>query len=182
MAKTFDNIDSFTYFENKVIVDGRDEIISTECPAMTNDGSQPLKAVLFTKGAPLFEETDEGLNEVEQSVYQYALDEYNAVIQAQEDYQNSSEGIAARELSEWKGDRAVTMHQMTVSYNGNTYQADELSQDRMARYITALTDDTTTVNWLDQANTEVALTKVDLKAILLLCVNKQNEVWNLNRP
>jgi len=74
------------------------------------------------------------------------------------------------------------MHQMTVSYNGNTYQADELSQDRMARYITALTDDTTTVNWLDQANTEVALTKVDLKAILLLCVNKQNEVWNLNRP
>ena len=182
MAKTFDNIDSFTYFENKVIVDGRDEIITTECPATTNDGSQPLKAVLFTKGAPLFEETDEGLNEVEQSVYQYALDEYNAVIQAQEDYQNSSEGIAARELSEWKGDRAVTMHQMTVSYNGKTYQADELSQDRMARYIVALTDDTTQVTWLDKSNVKVGLTRVDLKAILLLCVDKQNGVWNLNRP
>lgn len=182
MAKTFDNIDSFTYFDNKVIVDGRDEIISTECPAMTNDGNHPLKAVLFSKGTPLVEETATGVTEVDESVYQYALDEYNAVIQAQEDYQNSAEGIAARELSVWKGDRAVAMQGMTVTYNGKTYQADELSQDRMSRYIVALADDTTTVNWLDQANTEVALTRVDLKAILLLCVNKQSEVWNQNRP
>lgn len=182
MAKTFDNIDSFTYFETTVIVDGRDETITTACPAMTNDGSQPLKAVLFTRGAALVEETDTGISEIDQSVYQYALDEYNAVIQAQEDYQNSPEGIAENELAQWKADRDMTVQAMTVSYNGKTYQADETSQDRMSRYVTALTDDTTTVTWLDQSNTEVSLTRVDLRAILLLCVSRQNEVWNADRP
>lgn len=85
-------------------------------------------------------------------------------------------------LAVWKANRAQLVDNIEVIYNGVVYQGDEESQTRMARAIVALPDDTTTINWIAKDNTVNALTRVDLKLILLDAGNQQSAIWNAERP
>lgn len=85
-------------------------------------------------------------------------------------------------LAQWKVDRQTQVDNITVTYNSIVYQGDEVSQTRMSRAIVALPDDTTTIQWVANDNSIQSLTRVDLKAILVLSGNAQTAIWTAGRP
>ena len=84
------------------------------------------------------------------------------------------------ELNLWKQKREEKVQKIVVPYNGNIYQGDEKSQDRMSRAVNALTDGS--MPWTTATNAIVDLTKVDLKNILLLAGTEQSRIWHEGRP
>lgn len=85
-------------------------------------------------------------------------------------------------LADWKSERQTKVDNIEVIYNDVIYQGDEVSQTRMARAITSMTDDTVTIPWVAKDNSVYDLTRVDLKAILLDAGNQQSFIWNDGRP
>lgn len=85
-------------------------------------------------------------------------------------------------MIEWKIARQIKVDAIEVTYNDVVYQGDEKAQTRMARSITALPDDVTTVPWTAKDDTVHLLTKTDLRAILLDAGSQQSILWNDGRP
>ena len=68
-----------------------------------------------------------------------------------------------------------TLSKMTVEYNGNTFQSDDTSQNRLSRNLSVLGDEES-INWKTYDNEIVSLNKVDIKEILKLAALKYTEI------
>lgn len=77
---------------------------------------------------------------------------------------------------QFKLERQQKVNNIEVTYNGNIYQGDETSQNRMTRAILAMTD-TETIPWITKDNKNVNLSKVDLSAILKQVGIIQTSLW-----
>ena len=76
-----------------------------------------------------------------------------------------------------KYNRMTLVSEIEVTYQGIIYQGDETSQDRMSRAINGLPDNTATIYWKAKDNSSQELTRLDLKEILFLAVQKQTLIW-----
>ena len=90
--------------------------------------------------------------------------------------------ISISTYNEWKTARNDAVDNIEVTYNNVVYQGDEKSQDRMARAIIALHDNTTTIDWVAKDNSITPLTKIDLQSILVQAGSIQSQLWNAGRP
>jgi len=90
--------------------------------------------------------------------------------------------LLKQSITTWKQDRQQKVENIEVTYNNVVYQGDETSQTRMTKAITALPDDSTTIDWIAKDNSVQSLTRVDLKAILLDAGTQQSKIWNEGRP
>ena len=72
--------------------------------------------------------------------------------------------------------RDILVLTIEVTYNGNTYQGDEISQSRMSRAILSMTPEDT-IRWKTADNKEVVLTRSDLSEILRLAGQEQTRLW-----
>lgn len=77
----------------------------------------------------------------------------------------------------FKEERQRLVNSIEVEYQGNIYQGDELSQDRMSRAINGLPNDSSLILWKTKSNSTVNLTRVDLKEILFVAGEKQTLLW-----
>ena len=64
--------------------------------------------------------------------------------------------------------------------NGVVLSANEKAQERMARAVLALPDDTTTIKWVAADGTVAMLTKPDLQEALLLAGTETSSIWDLH--
>lgn len=89
----------------------------------------------------------------------------------------SEDPTLVREL--FKNDRALRVQSIVVEYNGNKFDGDEVSQNRMSRAVVGLghQPDGTTLPWVLSDNTVVEVTKEDLAAVLILAGQKQTDLW-----
>lgn len=102
------------------------------------------------------------------NVFNYYLDNTNKIIY------NTKNPIATR--LEFKKTRQQQVDNIEVTYNGNIYQGDETSQNRMTRAILAMTD-TEVIPWVTKDNKNVNLSKVDLSSILKQAGIIQTSLW-----
>jgi hypothetical protein len=72
--------------------------------------------------------------------------------------------------------RQKELNALTVTIDNNIFDADEDSQNRMSRAITAMSD-TDTIMWKLHDNTFGSITKEALKGVLLQAGIKQTELW-----
>lgn len=77
----------------------------------------------------------------------------------------------------FKEERQRLVNSIEVEYQGNIYQGDELSQDRISRAINGLPNDSSLILWKTKSNSTVNLTRVDLKEILFVAGEKQTLLW-----
>lgn len=84
--------------------------------------------------------------------------------------------VISSNIASWKANRKFLVSEIEVEYDGNIYQGDETSQDRMSRALNGLPDDGS-IYWRTKDNSKVSLTKVDLRQILYLAGQKQTEIW-----
>lgn len=82
----------------------------------------------------------------------------------------------AQALADAKRERAKAVDRLTVEVDGMVFDADEVSQQRVARSIVALDDDET-MPWVLYDNTIVQVNKSQLKQVLRLAGQKQCELW-----
>tara|TARA_R110000822_G_scaffold223908_1_gene357032 strand:+ start:2502 stop:2969 length:468 start_codon:yes stop_codon:yes gene_type:complete len=62
---------------------------------------------------------------------------------------------------------------------GNIYDVDENSQNRIARTLMCMTDDTDTVDWVMANNSTITITKVELQEAFNTAIAKLKTVWIL---
>jgi len=86
-----------------------------------------------------------------------------------------------KKIQKWKKERQKKVDNIEVTYDNVVYQGDELSQTRIARAITAMSD-SDSIDWIAKDNTIHKLTKDDLKAILLKASQEQAKLWVEGRP
>lgn len=113
------------------------------------------------------------------------LDLENPVIEYVDD-ENGNIYAVFRELTDndfteyskenFKKIRDDLVSKIVISYNNNSFQGDELSQSRMSRSITGMTEDDT-IRWKTSDNKEVVLTKTDLAEILRRAGQEQTRIW-----
>ena len=89
----------------------------------------------------------------------------------------TEEEIAAKELEKAKAERAEYVSKIVVEVDGMKFDGDETSQDRMARSVVALNDDSETVQWVLADNTIAQVTRVQLKQALRLAGEAQTAIW-----
>lgn len=85
-------------------------------------------------------------------------------------------GTEIRNKAKFKQARKELLENLVVEYMGVEYQADEVSQGRMARAITAMGDEDT-IEWVAKDNSVKVLSKVELKELLRLCGVEQTKLW-----
>ena len=81
----------------------------------------------------------------------------------------------------FKANRKILLDNLEITYNSVIYQADEVSQDRMARAIVAMETfpAETTINWVAKDNSIHSLTRADLQAMLGLAGIAQANIWTM---
>ena len=89
----------------------------------------------------------------------------------------TEEELAAKELEKAKAERAEIVSKIVVEVDGMKFDGDETSQDRMARSVVALNDDTETVQWVLADNTIAQVTRIQLKQALRLAGEAQTAIW-----
>ncbi len=81
-------------------------------------------------------------------------------------------------IKELKDKRDSLVDQIIVTIStGESLNGDEASQTRMTRAISALPDDTTTIDWIDANNAAVVLTKPKLLEALTLAGQEQTKIF-----
>lgn len=91
--------------------------------------------------------------------------------------EKTEEEINAEKLLMAKSERADYVSKIVVEVDGMKFDGDETSQDRMARSVVALNDDTETVQWVLADNTIAQVTRVQLKQALRLAGEAQTAIW-----
>ena len=83
----------------------------------------------------------------------------------------------------FKANRKILLDNLEITHDGVIYQADEVSQDRMARAIVAMETfpAETTINWVAKDNSIHSLTRADLQAMLGLAGIAQADIWVMNQ-
>lgn len=109
--------------------------------------------------------------------------EHPDMVTEEQPYEPTPEEIAAAELAEAKGERAEAVSQIVVTVDGMDFDGDEVSQERMARTITAATatgeDMSATTTWVLHDNTVATVTIQQLATALRLAGEKQTELWTI---
>lgn len=80
-----------------------------------------------------------------------------------------------------KTDRRIALQLSIVTVSGVDYQADETSQQRMARAVLVLNPGEQ-IDWTLADNTVAKVTREELQEALRLAVLKQTELWALDPP
>lgn len=91
--------------------------------------------------------------------------------------EKTADEIAIEEMIKAKSERADYVSKIVVEVDGMKFDGDETSQDRMARSVVALNDDTETVQWVLADNTIAQVTRVQLKQALRLAGEAQTSIW-----
>jgi hypothetical protein len=74
--------------------------------------------------------------------------------------------------------RSEAVKEIEIAYNGNNFQGDEKSQDRMSRAINSLGITGETITWITKDNVAVQLNATDLKNILYDACQAQSALWS----
>ena len=91
--------------------------------------------------------------------------------------EKTADEIAIEEMFKAKSERADYVSKIVVEVDGMKFDGDETSQDRMARSVVALNDDSETVQWVLADNTIAQVTRVQLKQALRLAGEAQTAIW-----
>lgn len=91
--------------------------------------------------------------------------------------EKTADEIAIEEMIKAKSERADYVSKIVVEVDGMKFDGDETSQDRMARSVVALNDDSETVQWVLADNTIAQVTRVQLKQALRLAGEAQTAIW-----
>jgi hypothetical protein len=91
--------------------------------------------------------------------------------------EKTADEIAIEEMIKAKSERADYVSKIVVEVDGMKFDGDETSQDRMARSVVALNDDSETVQWVLADNTVAQVTRVQLKQALRLAGEAQTAIW-----
>ena len=83
---------------------------------------------------------------------------------------------------EWKAERQQRVDAITVEVDGFIFDGDEVSQNRMARAVTAADQLTDTTPWTLHDNSVVTVTALQLKTACRLAGEAQTLIWNDGRP
>ncbi|MGS3129990.1 DUF4376 domain-containing protein [Aeromonas caviae] len=83
---------------------------------------------------------------------------------------------------EWKVERQQRVDAITVEVDGFIFDGDEVSQNRMARAVTAADQLTDTAPWTLHDNSVVTVTALQLKTACRLAGEAQTAIWNEGRP
>ncbi|MFQ2442250.1 DUF4376 domain-containing protein [Aeromonas caviae] len=83
---------------------------------------------------------------------------------------------------EWKAERQQMVDAITVEVDGFIFDGDEVSQNRMARAVTAADQLTDTTPWTLHDNSVVTVTALQLKTACRLAGEAQTLIWNDGRP
>lgn len=83
---------------------------------------------------------------------------------------------------EWKAERQQKIDAITVEVDGFIFDGDEVSQNRMARAVTAADQLTDTTPWTLHDNSVVTVTALQLKTACRLAGEAQTAIWNEGRP
>lgn len=89
----------------------------------------------------------------------------------------TEEEIIDKEFIENKKSRDEELKQLTVTYDNITVQADEVSQNRIARVISALPRKDSKVSWLDVDNNIVEVSKEQLEYLLREAIQLTEYIW-----
>ncbi len=84
--------------------------------------------------------------------------------------------------TEWKVERQKAVDAITVEVDGLVFDGNEVSQNRMARAVTAANTLTETIEWTMHDNSVAAVTVQQLKTACRLAVEAQTAIWNEGRP
>ena len=82
----------------------------------------------------------------------------------------------------WKTERQARVNTITVEVDGFIFDGDEVSQNRMARAVTAADQLTDTTPWTLHDNSVVLVTAQQLKTACRLASEAQTLIWNDGRP
>lgn len=96
--------------------------------------------------------------------------------------QYKADRLAKQTVTDWKTNRQTEVDNIEVNYNGIIYQGDEISQTRMARALSVMSDTDIFDGWVSKDNSLHSLTKADFIAILKTAGAKQSAIWNAGRP
>lgn len=96
--------------------------------------------------------------------------------------QYEADQLAKQTILQWKTNRQNEVDKIEVNYNGIIYQGDEVSQTRMARALSVMSDTDIFDGWVAKDNSLHSLTKADFIAILKTAGAKQSVIWNAGRP
>lgn len=95
----------------------------------------------------------------------------------------TDEELAAEELAQAKAERATAVSKITVTVDGMTFDGDEVSQERMARTITAAVatgeDMSATTTWVLADNTVAQVSMQQLAQALRAAGEAQTEFWTI---
>lgn len=91
--------------------------------------------------------------------------------------EKTADEVAIEEIIKAKTERADYVSKIVVEVDGMKFDGDETSQDRMARSVVALNDDSETVQWVLADNTIAQVTRVQLKQALRLAGEAQTAIW-----
>lgn len=83
---------------------------------------------------------------------------------------------------EWKAERQQRVDVITVEVDGFIFDGDEVSQNRMARAVTAADQLTDTTPWTLHDNSIVTVTALQLKTACRLAGEALTAIWNEGRP
>ena len=93
----------------------------------------------------------------------------------------TDEELAAEELAQAKAERADAVSKITVTVDGMVFDGDEVSQERMARTITAAVatgeDMSATTTWVLADNTVAQVSMQQLAQALRAAGEAQTELW-----
>ena len=94
-----------------------------------------------------------------------------------------SDGPSIEQIyQEWKTGRQQMVDAITVEVDGFIFDGDEVSQNRMARAVTAADQLTDTTPWTLHDNSVVTVTAQQLKTACRLAGEAQTLIWNDGRP
>ena len=90
----------------------------------------------------------------------------------------TQEELDAQALAQAKVERAEAVSKIVVEVDGYVFDADEVSQQRVARSIVAL-EDGETMPWVLHDNTVAQVTKAQLLQALRLAGEEQTRLWTM---
>ncbi|WP_439830447.1 DUF4376 domain-containing protein [Aeromonas caviae] len=88
---------------------------------------------------------------------------------------------AQADYEAWKAERQQRVDAITVEVDGFIFDGDEVSQNRMARAVTAADQLTDTTPWTLHDNSVVTVTALQLKTACRLAGEAQTLIWNDGR-
>lgn len=88
----------------------------------------------------------------------------------------------AAEVSAWKSLRQHRIDNLIVEFEGNRYQANEVSRQRMMQTVLVEDFDDVTVPWIDADNVVQQLSHDQMLGLLQVAIKETSKIWLEPRP